>query len=885
MFKRARILFAALSAVLPGMAGDFHATPADVGGSISRPAFDFSLVVHGEGWRRCGRISGTAKSRYEPPAEAGRQTFEVAVPEGPVLAGESSLRGTDGALAVRYALETKTPGRVETVSVQGYVRMDEFGGGRVAADGKTRALPSAGEENGVEFGLGTVSDLRVESADGRKSLAFAFAKPVVVSVLRKRGLDRLTLRLSAVRHAALLAGDRHEIAFTLKASEPVMDVNTPWTAAEGPDFVPLAYRADIVKGSALDFTGIVPRHVCGTHGRLRARGGHFEFDGLPGVRQKFFGMNLHSYACYHTMEEARRLTDLFVRCGYNAVRFHNYENEYMGLTKGSPDEATPVPERFEGLDNLVAACRERGLYVTVDLHIGRRVSYRAIGIDKPGMVVNSDGMKGEIKYQYLVNPKARENFKTFVRGFFEHVNPHTGNRYADEPTLALVSVVNESPCCWNRYGGNGWKTDLCKLEYDLMREMSAFIRDEVKSQVPLTTCNGGAMPFCLQPMRDAFCDYVDDHFYYDHPQWPAKTKWTPGDRVPMYTRNRRYVADGLEIPPQALMTRLWGKPYVITEFNWCAPSLYRASAGLVVGAMAGAQDWDGLWRYLWAHDHARALEPGRHPIAKLESASDPLAMAADRAAMCLFLRGDMEPLPRKASVVIPRKSLDVEKPHACVWGRDLAWPTAGWYAQLGTAMDRGPEGSVKDFSYPDDVKISSEKAVSALGMSGRPLADGAVSVDRARNAFCVQTPRTCGGSVEKGAFAAGVLSADCGDQVATIWASSLDGRDLLTSGRILLTHLTRLYNTGDRFADRDGTYLLASGASPYLMPRARAEVSLALADPGVARVYALDSDGSRRGEVPASVRDGRLVFTCDTARDAKQATYLYEIAREAARKE
>ena len=63
MFKRARILFAALSAVLPGMAGDFHATPADVGGSISRPAFDFSLVVHGEGWRRCGRISGTAKYR------------------------------------------------------------------------------------------------------------------------------------------------------------------------------------------------------------------------------------------------------------------------------------------------------------------------------------------------------------------------------------------------------------------------------------------------------------------------------------------------------------------------------------------------------------------------------------------------------------------------------------------------------------------------------------------------------------------------------------------------------------------------------------------------------------------------------------------------------
>jgi len=879
MFKHARFLLAALAAVLSAAAGDFQVNPTELGGSLSSPSFEFALVVHGEGWRHCGQFSGTAKSRYEPPAADGRRTFSVDVQDGPAFTGEAGLRARDGRLQADYVLETKTPGRVETISVQGYIRMADFGGGRVAAGGTVRTLPSAADEGGVEFALGTVSDLRVESADGARSLVFAFAKPVIASVLRKKGLDTMTLRLSAVRHAAVSAGDRHELSFSLSASEPVEDVNTPWTAAAGAGFVPLAYREDIVKGSALDFTGIVPRHVCGAYGRLRAKGGHFEFDGLPGVRQKFFGMNLHSYACYHTMEEARRLTDLFVRCGYNAVRFHNYENEFMGLTKGSPDEATPVPERFEGLDNLVAACRERGLYVTIDLHIGRRTTYRAIGIDKPGMVINAEGMKGEMKYQYLVNRKARENFKTFVRGFFEHVNPHTGNRYADEPTLALVSVVNESPCCWNRYGGNGWKTDLCKLEYDLMREMAAFIRDEVKSQVPLTTCNGGAMPFCLQPMRDAFCDYVDDHFYYDHPQWPAKTKWTSGDRVPMYTRNRRYVAEGQEIPPQALMTRLWGKPYVITEFNWCAPSLYRASAGLIVGAMAGAQDWDGLWRYLWAHDHARALEPGRHPVAKLESASDPLAMAAERAAMCLFLRGDMKPLPRKAALVIPRGAVDVEKPHACVWGRDVAWPAAGWHAQFGSAMERGPAGSDRDFSYPKDVKLPLAKMEAALGVAGRPLAEGAVSVDRGRNAFCVQTPRTCGGSVEKGTFTAGVLSADCGDQITTLWASSLDGRDLASSGRILVSHLTRLYNTGDRFADRDGAYLLASGTPPNLMPKAHAEVSLSLSDPNAVRVFALDSDGSRRGEVPAVVRDGRLVFACDTARDPAQATYLYEVVR------
>ena len=875
MKKFVRVLAAALLTPLAVEAGDFRINSGAVGGALEKPDFGFGHIVHGAGWKDCGRSSGIRTSKATPPPADGRITFDSVVPDGVALSGEMSTKVVDGTLSVAYRTTVRKAGRVETVSVQGYVKGNEFGGGRIFADGKSKPLPQPRRETAC----GTITTLRLESADGTRFLDFSFAKPVIVSVLRKTETGDMTLRLSAIRHAALTVGDIQEIAFTLKANETITDPNTPWSAVPGRDFVPLAYKADIVEGSALDFSGIVPRHVCGAYGRLRPKNGHFEFDKLPGVRQKFFGMNLHSYACYHTPEEARRLVDLFVRCGYNAVRFHNYENEFMGLTMGSPDEATPVPERFEGLDNLVAACRERGLYITIDLHIGRRTTYKAIGIDKPGMVINKDGMKGEMKYQYLTNPQARENFKRFIRGFFEHVNPHTGNRYADEPTLALVSVVNESPCCWSRYGKDGWKTDLCAAEYDLMREMRAFIRDEVKSDVPLTTCNGGAMPFCLQPMRDAFCDYVDDHFYYDHPAWPEKTKGGRGDRTPLYTANRRYVAEGREIPGQALMTRLWGKPYVITEFNWCAPSLYRASAGLIVGSVGAVQDWDGFWRYLWAHDHARALEPGKHLISKLESASDPLAMATDRAAMCLFLRGDMSPSSRKASLVIKRSELDVKKPHPCVWSRDFSWQTMGWYAQLGTAMDHGPVDSVRDFNYPADVKKPYEEIEAALGASALKPAEGAVAIDRARNAFAVTTPRTCGGSVERGNFTAGPVTADCGEQITTLWASSLDGKDVASSGRILLTHLTRLYNSEDRFADRDGRYLLANGLPPYVMPRAQAHVSLALERPEQMKVYALETDGSRRGVVPATVRAGALVFTCDTARDPTQATYLYEIVR------
>ena len=35
------------------------------------------------------------------------------------------------------------------------------------------------------------------------------------------------------------------------------------------------------------------------------------------------------------------------------------------------------------------------------------------------------------------------NFLRYAKAFLEHVNPHTGRRYADEPAMPLYSLVNE----------------------------------------------------------------------------------------------------------------------------------------------------------------------------------------------------------------------------------------------------------------------------------------------------------------------------------------------------------------------------------------------------------------------------------------------------------
>lgn len=841
--------------------------------TVEDPSYAFNALVHADGWQVCGHPKGRASSRAAPPSADGTCPFTIAVPDGPVrdLTGEvTATAAPSGGVAVCYRVVPRQTGRVATISVQGVVRGKDFAGGRALFDGVAKPLPDINEQERNEFG-GKMRALRIESRDGAKYLDFAFPSSQRLSVMHNGGTPYYTIRLMAAAGETVVSGKAYTVSFTLRANKRLINANTPWTTAAGRDFVPLRIKPDVVPGSILDLTDIVPREPCGAHGRLVVKGDHFEFADKPGERVKFVGMNLHSYACYHTMEEARLLVDRFVKHGYNAVRFHNYENDYMGLTMGAPDEATPVPERFEGLDNLVEVCRERGLYVTVDLHIGRAVTYKRLGIDKPGKTV-----RGEIKALYLTNKIAKENFKTFIRGFLTHVNSHTGRRYADEPTLALVSVVNESACSWRQFFGE--KCDPCALEYDFMREMRALIRDELKSDVPLTSNNSSPV-FCLQASRQYDYDYVDDHFYFDHPQWPEDKRYGKSGWLPIYTANRRYLAEDGEVPRGAICTRMWGKPFVITEFNWCVPSVYRSYAGLLVGALAALQDWDGVWRYLWSHDHTRALHPETSNIAKLESTGDPLALAAERALMCLFLRGDLQPLAPRASFFIPKGALDIHKPgHDRVWHDQFKFPDAAWFVRLGTAMDTAPSDSRHDFVYPAGVRTPPEEAAKLLRLDELKRGGGAIEIDRARNAFTVSTPRTCGGAVEKGAFTAGALEVDVGNEITAFWASAMDGQPLATSERILLTHLPRMYNTGDRFADRAGKYMLEIGTLPYLVSRAQATVRLKTTRAKQLKVYALDTDGTRRAEIPARVDDGCLTFVCDTARDPSNAIYLYEIS-------
>ena len=114
---------------------------------------------------------------------------------------------------------------------------------------------------------------------------------------------------------------------------------------------------------------------------------------------------------------------------------------------------------------------------------------------------------------------------------------------------------------------------------------------------------------------------------------------------------------------------------------------------------------------------------------------------------------------------------------------------------------------------------------------------------------------------------------------AAVWVSALDDAPIASSKRLLLTHVADVQDEGTVYADGTKKVLLKWGRLPHLMRRSAAEVTVVFEDAKPCTVYALSSDGSRRGEVPVIQKGGKVSFVANTARDPAEATCYYEIIR------
>ena len=850
------------------------------------------------------RIEGKGGGR---PELDGSFCFRISNANSTILDGRAKFKEDTETVVASWQMKAQRDWRGNGVFVSADFPVDVYDNGWIAWDGEQRTLTSERGKADPTLFHGVASKFSIYGNGGKPRLALEFSSPVRVRLQdnRKWGAKTYSLRLELAREQ-FHAGDEFRMSCSLSTGEALSLMSAKEeTITAGADWIPIDGKGEVRSGSALDFSQLCgDRKPAGAFGRVVRNGGHFEFERLPGVAQRFYGVNLCGSANVPPFSQARPFAARLARMGYNAVRVHHHEN---ALTKA--DGFTLDAEKMSLFRNFVDACTENGLYITTDLFVSRGpITYRSIGEDRDGNVDIA-----EYKELVVFHEGAFSNYIGWARQFLGHVHPTTGRRLAEEPALAWLSLVNEGNLgnCGMRWMrkypivAERWRQWLAErrrnepdvyrdipddlpvsvsleddrsvhlaaftlfmgeLEQRFVERVRRFLQDEMNCHVLVTDMNSWRYPAAFQLTRHAAFDFLDEHHYFDHPEFDG-ARW----KLPTRCGNVNPFKGPDMGAPENVVRRICGQPFVMSEYGYCAPSGYRSVGGLLMGSLAALQDWSGVWRFAWSHGLQGVEMAESKPLHYFDLSGDPLAMAAERAAVCLFLRGDLKPHEESYLLHLPPERLrhpGVPAPMASV-----RWPWVAWYARTGCALKDEVSDGAQVAGVSPDVFPKSDEDVRREVRIGGPVA-----IDQEKGTFSVATPCTCGVFAEVGNVSAGPLTVELTGSRATVWASSLDDLAFVDSKRILVTHLTDVLDSGTRFGDPRHRTLLAWGHLPHLMRNGVAHISLMLGK-GNYQVYALSADGSRRRQVAASIgSDGRLQFTANVGDDSDAATWLYEIS-------
>ena len=702
------------------------------------------------------------------------------------------------------------------------------------------------------------------------------------------------------------------VAVALADDVPMFVADTDEFIMQDANWAPLEHMVKTRPESVLDWS-FMADGPAGKHGRVVVRNGRFEFEGRPGEPLRFYGGNLCSNACYPDKEQAEAIASELARRGYNTVRLHHYDRD--SVMKSAATSTVLDAANMDKLDYLFYCLKQQGLYISIDLYTVRVV--------KKGEIpeVDRDVRLNEFKALVPVSSSAMQNWKDFSENLLNHRNPYTGFAWKDDPALFSICLLNEDNTYvhwqtapdirviyekrfteWLSSRGLSPESDeerstaLIKFLYELNTKMFEECTRHLRGlgvKALLTDANYRQMIHVGLLRRRM--DYVDNHGYWDLKRFLAD-KW----QLP-YGHHQRLAIESLASTPRSLMPgRLFGKPYTVTEYQYCYPNHRRAEGGPLMGAYAALQDWDGVYRYSYSHQTASIHEPAR--TFYLDYVTDPLNLMADRITTALFGRHDVAPAKTKIPLLFTEKCLDEPGPFdRTLAGAPAEFSQLGLYAQIGSVDVTNTQRLSGE--YPFAV---SREALPAALLPGRrlyrgdsPLAKGLVPqgfIDLERKRFRSETGEimldgTAGtfkvvtGRTEsfvlprKGTLSGRHVRVDNDAGFAVFAVISVDGKAIPESKRLLVLHLTDVQNTAVRFGNKAHTVLHDWGRLPHLIRRGSASISVDRVSDGRVRAWAVDLSGARCKPIEVERGEGEVAFAVSTVQ-SEGAFMAYELVSE-----
>ncbi len=657
---------------------------------------------------------------------------------------------------------------------------------------------------------------------------------------------------------------------------------------------PFVIRPDAMD-TVVDMSGLLPRPA-GRNGFVRCDGEHF-VDGSGGI-VRLNGVNLTARANFPTHDEADRLAKHFARLGFNCVRLHyfdvlGYANNFQDFqpclykTDASGKMSVVDEAMRDRLDYLIAALKREGIFIDMNLHVGRELG-------------PNDGIRKTCWANRGVDYFVRnlvDAEKEYARDVLSRVNPYTGLALADDPAMAVVEINNENALMqvyWSgtlqKQGADPWYLEefdrlreaegydattngvnrfIVEAEKRYFREMVAHLKEGLGVKCPVI---GTQLGYTAAWVTADTCDASDIHIYWTHPKWTNRlgTDGRQGrcPEVEWNFLNKSIVAAGLDggwnmenVIAGRGSRRIKGLPFIVSECAAPYPNWYGAEFQPMIHAYAAFQDWAGVFVYSWNND-AIAF-PDSSPYF-FSHAARPDCVAHFPAACAMFLGGGVAKARRRIDV-----SVDVGS----------RFPRAGNAYTALAVID--PE-SASDGRVPNAVFLRHGVAVDlkqhvvppassvACGTNGVMRSDTEEIVLRRAEGkegwFSVDAPNVkfLSGFISGRRFDLGGVVLEPGETKLGWCAVSLvaqDGRAFGAGSRLLLAVTGYTHNEGDRIhcidGDKWGGTVADVGTGKVITEGVPLKLTLSAEG---AECWALDEAGGRRQSVPVAVQNGRATI-------------------------
>jgi len=373
---------------------------------------------------------------------------------------------------------------------------------------------------------------------------------------------------------------------------------------------------------------------------------------------RLLGTNAVFGGAFPEPSDASRIARRLRRLGVNLVRLHHMDTSpdrdpaqaRSILTSGPYPTLNPVST--ERLRAFLDALRAEGIYVNVNLHVGYEFRPETDGVPPlPG----SPRLPVQSKPLHIFYPRMVELQLEFTRGLLEAL------RLKGDPVVAMVEINNESSLADAFQRGLLERTVLGQYKAELERQWNAFLQAKYQSAARLRAAWGAAaegfspespLPLpareaaapvledflsflaerdadYLRRMRElvrrvldpwvpvagtqvgfgggllhldshAETDYLDNHFYVDHYNFP-NLRWDARDwRI----RDSSATGGGLSAFLNMAAARQLGRPYTVSEFNQPWPNRQAAEIVPALAAFAAFQDWDAVMQFAYAHSRS-----------------------------------------------------------------------------------------------------------------------------------------------------------------------------------------------------------------------------------------------------------------------------------------